>query len=597
MQLRYALLAALAAAPCHAQSSAPETFDPVQVTATLDEAHLSDTLAPVIVITRAEIARSQALDVADLLRFHAGLDVARSGGPGQATSVFIRGAESNHTLVLVDGVRINPGTLGGAALQHLSPELIERIEIVKGPRSTQWGSDAIGGVVHIITRRPPAGASASARVFGGAQETWGSSLAAAARGAAAEGALTLDQFATRGFPAQAATDEDTGHEREAASFAGAMALGGARLGARHWQATGQTDYLDFALNRLDQDFRNSASALELAAPLGAGVDGSLALTHAVDEARQNQSADYAITRRTGAESRLAWRGAAAATTLGAEAYREEADTLIFGSGFDVRTDAWAAFAQQTLDAGAHHGLVAARYSAHEAFGGHWTGNAEYGLDLWRGARAVLAAGTGFRAPDATDRFGFGGRPDLQPEASRNLELGLRQAVGAHALALALFHNRIDNLIEFICTDALCFTGENRNVARARVQGVEAQWRWRSAAWTAGVEVLVQDPVDQVSGERLARRAGKSLTARTTRRLGAFDLGLDLLAQGPREDSAFSSTVNAGYALWNLTAGWQAAADFTVQGRLENLLDHDYQTAAGFNAAGRAGYLTLRYALR
>ena len=134
-----------------AQDSAAH-FDEIVVTATRMPIARDRALAPMIVIGRDEIERSLALDLAELLRFHAGLEVARNGGPGQPASLFIRGADSNHTLVLVDGVKINPGTLGGAALQNISADLVERIEIVKGPRSSLYGSEAIGGVVNVITR-------------------------------------------------------------------------------------------------------------------------------------------------------------------------------------------------------------------------------------------------------------------------------------------------------------------------------------------------------------------------------------------------------------------------------------------------------------
>jgi len=123
------------------------------VTATRVPTPLDEILPSTIVIDRETIDRSLAADAADLLRFHAGLELARNGGPGQSTSLFIRGADSNHTLVMVDGVRINPGTIGIPALQNLAPELIDRIEVVKGPRSSLYGTDAIGGVINVITRR------------------------------------------------------------------------------------------------------------------------------------------------------------------------------------------------------------------------------------------------------------------------------------------------------------------------------------------------------------------------------------------------------------------------------------------------------------
>jgi vitamin B12 transporter len=598
VKLHIAILAAVAATPVAARPPADAEFDPLVVSATRQESLLSRTLAPVIVITREEIERAQVFDLAELLRLHAGLDVARNGGPGQATSVFIRGAESNHTLVLVDGVRINPGTIGGAPFQHLNPELVERIEIVKGPRSSQWGSDAIGGVVNVITRRPAGALALQARATGGSDDTWSATLGAAHRGGALEADLAVDTFDTRGFPAQAAAAEDTGHRRTGISLGTATALGTARVAARHWQAEGTTDYQDFFGTRVDQDFRNSSTRLEATAPAGAGASLHAALTHATDEIRQNQSADYALTRRAGAELRGEWRGPALGATLGAEGYREEADARVFGSGFEARTDVAALFAQGTADLGRHHGVVAARFTDHEAFGGHWTGDLEYGLDAWGGARLVAAAGTAFRAPDATERFGFGGDPDLRAEESRTFELGLRQQLdGAHALTLAMFDTRIEQLIEFVCLDAFCFSGENRNVARARIRGVEAGWRWRPGPWSATVEGIVQDPVDETTGERLARRAGKSLTASLSRRLGAVELGTDLLAQGRREDSAFSTTVNPGYAVWNATLGWRAGGGLSLQARGENLLDRDYATAAGFASPGRSAWLTLRYALR
>lgn len=125
----------------------------IVVTATRSPISVDDAIVPVTVITRQDIEQSLAADLAELLRFEAGLDIGRNGGAGQSTSLFMRGAESNHTLVLIDGVRINPGTVGGAAIQHIAPELVERIEIVKGARSALFGTDAIGGVINVITRR------------------------------------------------------------------------------------------------------------------------------------------------------------------------------------------------------------------------------------------------------------------------------------------------------------------------------------------------------------------------------------------------------------------------------------------------------------
>src|SRR5690606_15489692 len=145
------LLCAVPLASVAAEPMAPLAADPVVVTATRTAHTADETLASVTVITAEEIERSQAVDVLELLRFHAGIDIGRNGGFGQNASIFLRGTESNHTLVLLDGVRINPGTIGGPALQFIDPAAIERIEIVRGPRSALYGSDAIGGVIQIFT--------------------------------------------------------------------------------------------------------------------------------------------------------------------------------------------------------------------------------------------------------------------------------------------------------------------------------------------------------------------------------------------------------------------------------------------------------------
>jgi vitamin B12 transporter len=150
---RYSQLAlAVAASVVSASGFAQDNLDETIVTATRTPVPLDSVGAPVIVITRSDIERSLASDVSELLQTHAGLEISRNGGPGQTTSLFTRGTESNHTVVLIDGVRINPGTIGGAALQSIAPESLERIEIVKGPRSSLYGTDAIGGVVQLFTR-------------------------------------------------------------------------------------------------------------------------------------------------------------------------------------------------------------------------------------------------------------------------------------------------------------------------------------------------------------------------------------------------------------------------------------------------------------
>src|SRR3954469_6805188 len=222
-----------------AQDELQETI----VTATRTPVALDAVGAPVIVITRQDIERSLASDVSEILQGQAGLEIARNGGPGQTTSLFTRGTESNHTVVLIDGVRINPGTIGGAALQNIAPESLERIEIVKGPRSSLYGTDAIGGVVQLFTRGAAKDGASAGATFGSdsTQQVFGD--AALSAGEQWKFGLGGSYAESEGMPTFVADDLDRGYRnvtgRAFAEFAATDTL---KFRARGWRAAGLTEY-------------------------------------------------------------------------------------------------------------------------------------------------------------------------------------------------------------------------------------------------------------------------------------------------------------------------------------------------------------------
>ena len=278
----------------------------VIVTATRTPTPIEEVLASVVVIDRDEIERSLAGDAGDLLRFHAGLDIARTGGPGQTTSLFIRGAESNHTLVMVDGVRINPGTIGQPALQNLAPELIERIEVVKGPRSALYGTDAIGGVVNVITRRGSLDGW-SAQLGYGDYDTREASVIGGVASEAGSLDLGLSWLDSAGFPTRSDDTVDRGFDNLSLTMGGNTSVGAVDLTARLWHAEGNTEYSDFFLTPVDQDFDNSAASLKGA--VATGDQGLLTVTAAYlkDELSQNQSPDFLETDRLTLDAQQDWR--------------------------------------------------------------------------------------------------------------------------------------------------------------------------------------------------------------------------------------------------------------------------------------------------
>ncbi|MDT8402994.1 TonB-dependent receptor domain-containing protein [Sulfuriflexus sp.] len=594
-----ALLTSLVLAAISPVSADQKNLEPVIVTASRTVQTVDEALAPVIVISRDEIERSQAVDIADLLRFHAGLDIARNGNPGSVTSLFIRGTESNHTLVMIDGVKINPGTTGGAALNNIDPEMIERIEVVKGPRSALYGSEAIGGVINIITRRAPAGTTVDAQLGFGADQTrrLGAGLRYADDRLRAGLQFKVEQ--TEGFAPLVVSTEDRGFENLSINtFAGLTLGSGTDIELSHWQASGNSEYVNtfFApYPPLDQDFRNTATALTFKTAPTDNWSTTFKLSHILDDIQQTQSVDYVRTRRNVFD----WQNDIEVNrhhlvSAGISLSREQTDSLSFGSAFDVDTDTDAVFVQDNISYGNHQLLLAARHSDHSSFGNYDTWNVEYGYQLNPGLRLLAGVGTAFRAPDSTDRFiAFSGNPDLEPEESRNVELGLRYKPDSrNQYSLSLFNNRIHNLIDFDGSFVL------QNIGKARIRGIEAAWQYTAAPWDIRVEAIAQDPENLDNDEQLSRRAKRSLTTAFGYTRNNYRLGLDILTTSSRDNSGFDSVRLPGYTLANLTGSYKLDKTLAFNARVENLFDKEYALAAtgagNYSSRDRAVFLELRY---
>ena len=583
-----------------AAQDSPVRDSTIVVTATRVPTPLDDILPSTVVIDRETIDRSLAPDVADLLRFHAGFDLARNGGPGQSTSLFIRGADSNHTLVMVDGVRINPGTIGIPALQNLTPELIDRIEVVKGPRSSLYGTDAIGGVINVITRRGSR-EGWSAELGYGDDDTREASLNGGVSGKAGSIDLGVAWVESDGFPTlsdPAVREIDRGYDNLSANLQARTQLGSAEVTLRHWQASGRTEYFDFFLTPVDQDYDDSTTSLGVVLPAGTGATLALSGSYFEDEIEQRQVQDYLRTRRYALDAQYDRSlGTHHLLTGGALLSDENAESLSFGTAFDEDTRIANVFLQDRMDFGRQRATLAVAHTDHETFGSELTWNVDYGFALSNAAELVLAAGTGFRAPDATDRFGFGGNPDLDAEYSHSYSAELRYRVSdRHALRLGAFQNDIDDLIEFVTVSFDPFFGENRNVEETRTRGVEAGYDYAGDHWSLHAEAAWQDPENRQTGETLLRRAKQNYTLSAVREFGRFDLGADLLAAGERKDFGFPEPVTLdSYVLVNLTAGWRLTDSWSLRGRIENLFDEDYELTDGYNTPGFGVHVSVRYA--
>ncbi len=573
---------------CSSTSLAEITIgETIVVTATRTEIPLHDAIVPVTVISREEIELSLANDLAELLRFQAGIDLGRNGGPGQSTSVFLRGTESNHALVLLDGVRINPGTLGGAAIQHIAPEIIERVEIVSGARSALFGTDAIGGVINIITRRAEH-AYIESSVGSGSFDARSGYVSAGNHSDRGEFGVTLNWQETDGFAPRVESDIERGYENLSANLYAARRFGDSEFSFRHWQTEGLVEYLDFFLTPVDQDFRNTTTAVELDSKWSDSGTSKLIVSFMQDDISQNQSDDFVKSDRASFDWQYSHSLAEHTLAAGLYAIDENAETLSFGSGFDEDTSVRAVFVQDQWSRGRHRSFVALRVTDHESFGNHTTWNAEYAFDINDAWSLTAGLGHAFRAPDATDRFGFGGNPDLLPELADEIQVGLHYSPGSrHQLDIEFYLNDIEDLIEF---DLQSFTLQN--IASAEVRGAQVAYEYRGEDFVLRAEAVRQSADNAATGQRLLRRAEKSATLSYTLDIGAHRVGLSIFASGDRED--FGGVRLHGYVLANLMTQFRLSEAWSLHGRIDNLLNTEYQTAENFRMQERSGFVELKY---
>jgi len=582
-----AATAALLCCAADAHATDISASDTIVVTATRTEIPLEQATVPVRVITRDDIELSLATDLAELLRFEAGIDIGRNGGPGQATSVFLRGTESNHTLVLIDGVRINPGTIGGAAIQHISPEAIERVEIVKGARSALFGTDAIGGVINIITRRADE-SSIEGGVGAGSFKSRSAFVSAGLRSDRNQAGITLDWQDTAGFPPRVESDIARGYENLSLNFYAARDIGRGEISLRHWRAEGFVEYLDFFLTPVDQDTLNSTSAFQFDKQLSRNGSSKLIVSWMQDRIRQNQSPDFVESNRLGVDWQYTHAFARHTVTGGLFTMSENARTLSFGSGFDEDTDVDAVFLQDQWTGERQRAFVALRLSDHDTFGTQTTYNAEYAWEVSDAWTIRAGLGRAFRAPDATDRYGFGGNPDLEPEVADEYQLGLGFAPGGrHKVDFELYANDITDLIEF---DVSSFSLVN--IDAAEIRGAQLGYEYRGDTFSVRTELVRQRADDAYTGSRLLRRAEESATLSYVQDVGRHRVGVSVLASGDRED--VGGLHLPGYVIAGLTGQLRLSAAWQLNARIENLFDTEYQTAANFRMQERSAFVEVRY---
>lgn len=599
-----------AVACAHAQDAAMQPT--VEVTASRVAETADASLADVSVITRADIDASHAPDLLEVLRLQAGVDVARTGGAGAQTNVFLRGSNSNHVLVLIDGVRVASSNTGAFAWENLPLDSVERIEIVRGPRASYWGSDAIGGVIQIFTRKLT-GAQIAAS-YG----TYRSADGSAGYGARGDNGGFSVQVGARHVGGYSATNPGICNgpndpyciynpDANGAQYHGGTLSGDYKLGA-------QTLSASLFRNEGTQNFDNGASdgiSHTLDQALGVAIEGDMsgdwhqrlsAGTAREDIATPVFASAFRSTREQASWTNDLTLSDAQHLIAGIDAAHEQGvsiDTSGFGAPYEKARDMAGAFAGWRVADGGFDSELAGRYDHNSAFGGAFSGSAAAGWKFSDALRVTASFGTAFRAPDLNELYspGYGGyyagNPDLKPERSRTVELGAEWTPDAASrLAVHAFSTRVHDLIDF----AGGSTYQAINIDRAAIDGIELTQGWRSGPWSLTNNVTFQNPRDTDTGAQLLRRPKRKFSSVLERGFGdRLSAGMEFVVDGPRQD--VGGIVLPGYALANLRADYRLNAAWRIGARLENLFDRSYELAHGYNTPGRSAYVSAIWSPR
>jgi vitamin B12 transporter len=639
---RAAFSLAFAAIPAAAylwprQAAAQDQPD-VLVTAAREPQSLDQVLWSSDVLTRQDIEASQALSVQDLLAQLPGVQLDNTGGLGKQTSLFVRGMNADQTLLLVNGVRVGSATNGLPPIELIPVGQIERIEVVRGPLSTLYGSNAMGAVIQIFTRdAAQPGFSVDAGATGGTYSTFDESLSAHAGFGrvwldASGEALHTAGFETCSAPAGSPPgdcfggppDHDGYLNRSGSFTAGVRLAPGWTASADSFLTSGHTDY--------DGTYSDSTQFLERVT--SAHLDGRIARgfsIHAtggrdVDDANDFLAAapvDRYETVRDTASLQLDGRIVRALRLVAGSDWEGEriGATQIFGGfsspiGFARSTrDTTGTFLELHGSAGPVTALAGGRYEHNTQFGDHLTYDAGAGWHFARHWRLTATWGTAFHAPTFNDLYypsypGFppSSNPNLLPETSRSAEVGIAADWKSLSWSLHAYQTDVSHLITYAPPNYTPY-----NLADARIRGVELRGVWRRGAWTVSGQATGLDPRDHspaavatpgTAGNLLPRRAQSSASLQVRRTLlGRVALSARGRWEGRRFDDLANTVPLGGYFLLDFLADAQLSRGWSVEGRIVNALGRTYYTAAAndgppasvyYNQPGRELDLTLRY---
>ncbi len=604
------LLVLVLGSNAHAEDSLSIATQDIVVTGTRVPQKASESLQPVTVITSDEIAQSGQQTLVEVLQSRAGVEIASNGGFGQPSSIFIRGTKSDQTLVLIDGLRMDSATTGTTAFENIPLNQIERIEIVTGPLSGLYGSEAVGGVVQIFTKSGKYAPGASASIGYGSFNTRAANAGFNSRFHDTDFSLNAGYLISEGFDATKPSIDapgtppaflihnprNDGYHNTNYSLKLAQHFGSDHeAGITAFQSYGNTRFDSGPFT--DDINRQTLSAFSLCSRDKLSSMWQSLLRVGLGRDNQVISGAFPGFFRT-SQPQLTWQNDFKLGSGSVIAGFEYLDQEVASSTAYTRTsrDVRSFFAGYVGEIGPHGMQLNVRNDDNSQFGNKTTGTAGYGYRFNPNWRWRAGVGTAFKAPTFNDLYfpGFS-NPNLRPERSRSYETGINWQAGDHRVGLTYFDTRIKDLIVFVF-DPVTFTGAPQNINEAHIKGGELSYQGSFAGFLVNAHFTVQSPVDASTGLLLQRRARQYGSLAVNRTAGPWKFGAELVASGVRFDSPNEDPTTRlhGYALYNLTASYALARGWSVSARWNNVFNRSYELVQNFNTPRNNAFIALKY---
>lgn len=607
MKLKLSCCLLAAVAPAFAESEI-KPLEKIVVSATRTAQSEDETLASVTVLTREDFEKKQALSVQDALRDVPGISISNSGGLGKDTSIFMRGTESGHVLTLIDGVRVGSATLGKASIQDIPIDQIERIEIVRGPRSSLYGSEAIGGVIQIFTRKGERGLKPYISAGLGSYDTYKMNAGVSGGDERAWYHLSAGELYSHGINAYGGTphqpDKDGYENTNGSARAGYRFENGAEVEANLLHAEG--------FNLFDSNFSGGVNRSKFVQQVVGGkfhfsplslwdvtfragshsdhldsfVDKAFGSRFNTDRLNASLQNDFIFAK----DHRL---------TAGFDYY---ADSVASDTQFAVHSrDNKAGFVQYMGKLFAQDWILALRRDDNQQFGGYTTGSAGWGYSFSEALRLTASYGTAFKAPTFNDLYWpVAGNANLKPEQSESFEVGANGRLDGVNWSLNAYHTVIDHLIAWAPQPTLenPYFWAPANINKAEIIGLETQASTTLFSWDVALNLSLLDPrnrgSDADNGKLLHHRAQQMFRLDLSRSFGKFRLGLSLNEEGGRYNDPSNTNRLNGFQTVDLNASVSVYKGLTLEGRVSNLFDEHYQTNYLYNQMGTNLFISVNY---